>query len=213
MSPAAELKPADGADAFRSAALSASTSVSLTARDPVTSRHRRPWRALRSLAQNQASQTQYCDYGSGQPIEPSGLGGEINVIAPNKTLTQRGALHCARDDSRKAKVSGDLYALCDDIDEYAIKGNLVGPDPCRAANSSLCTCDIRNDCPKCLIALFLRCRCAFGLPSGWAPGSSARWRAGLPCCGPTTAVRCSSRRSWPACRSACERGRTNVKRG
>jgi hypothetical protein len=38
-----------------------------------------------------------------------------------------GALHCRSDDSRKAKVSGELCALYDDIDEYAIKGNLVGP--------------------------------------------------------------------------------------
>jgi hypothetical protein len=74
---------------------------------------------------------------------PQGLA----VIAPKKTTTQMGALHCGRDDSRKAKVSGELYALCDDIDEYAIKGNLVGLDPCRAVNSSLCSCDIRNDCP------------------------------------------------------------------
>jgi hypothetical protein len=71
----------------------------------------------------------------------------LTVIAPKKTMTQMSALHCGRDDSRKAKVSGELYALCDDIDEYAIKGDLVGLDPCRAANSSLCSCDIRNDCP------------------------------------------------------------------
>jgi hypothetical protein len=79
--------------------LGVNVGVPATAHDPVTSRHRQDLARLCKVWHRiTASQTQYCDHVSAQPIEPSGLGGEINVIAPKETMTQMGALLIAEGD-------------------------------------------------------------------------------------------------------------------